>query len=139
MRWRFVYLIMMAVVVCGACNGHEGLKAEAAADVEQAAPSVVAVAEPSSTTTSPSVTGTRPPSSSTTDTAARSFSTTTTTVSGKALWPLGYQRPAPPNGWTTMTVSGLWRLERVGDDDRTLVVRVATSGCLKFDHMTVDR
>jgi hypothetical protein len=43
-----------------------------------------------------------------------------------------------PPGYEARTVPAEWRLERVEEDDRTLVVRVATGSCLRFDHLTME-
>jgi hypothetical protein len=50
-----------------------------------------------------------------------------------------YEKAPVPEGFEKRSlVPGLWRLQAVEDDDRTIVVRVATGGCLKFDHMQID-
>lgn len=41
-------------------------------------------------------------------------------------------------GYEARTVPAEWRLERVEDEDRTLVVRVATGSCPRFDHLTME-
>ena len=51
-----------------------------------------------------------------------------------------YAKPAvPPDAYAATIEEGLWRLERVEADDRTLLVRVVEGGCSNFAFMTIDR
>lgn len=49
-----------------------------------------------------------------------------------------YEKARVPDGYEARQVEGLWRLERVESDDRTLVLRAASGGCWKFDFMSMD-
>ena len=49
-----------------------------------------------------------------------------------------YMKPAVPDGYEARPVKGLWRLEDVESDSRTLVIRAASGGCWKFDFLSVD-
>lgn len=64
---------------------------------------------------------------------------TSSPTSDATLQPLPpYAKPPVPAGYTPSIGPGLWRLQSIAKDDRTLTIRVATSGCLNFDHATVE-
>ena len=69
----------------------------------------------------------------------RSTAATTSATRPVRLDPLPpYEKPPVPDGFRAERVSGLWRLERIEADSRTLVIRAASGGCWKFDFMSLD-